>query len=137
MKKKIVMILLIIFVLILGFLSFIFIKNLKKNYVSELTKIGEEAYSEYYYKIISIDKTEEDIVAYLKKYQESGLSFDLEALKGFAINQEKNEYLELINEFLEKNTKCDENRSMVIIKPKEPFKSTDFTSEIKLNCDVK
>ena len=141
MGKKVAIIFLIIFVIILGFLSFVFIKNLnksnEKSYVSELTNIGSEAYSEYYYKIISIDKKDEEIKAYLKKYEKIGLSFDLAALKGFAINQDKNEYLDLINEFLKSNKKCDENRSMVIVYPKDPFGSTDFEIEIKLNCDVK
>lgn len=140
MNKKLVIVLLIIFIIILGFLSIVFIKNLQKeekDYVSELTNIGNDAYSEYYYKVISIDKNETEVKAYLKKYENTGLSFDLESLKGYAINQDKTEYYELINEFLEKNKKCDENRSMVIIYPNEPYGNTDFTSEIKLNCEVK
>ena len=139
MKKKIVIILLIVSIIILGFLSFIFIKNLRteKDYVSEITKIGSEAYSEYYYKIMKVDKSDNDLVAYLKKYEISGLKFDLESLKGYAINTEKTEYYNLINEFLEKYKKCNENKSMVIIYPKEPYKNTDFKSEIKFNCELK
>ena len=139
MRKKLAIIFLIIFILILGFLSIVFINNLNKNekdYVSELTNIGNEAYSEYYYKIMAIDKNETDLKAYLKKYETTGLKFDLEALKGYAINQEKADYYNLINEFLSKNKKCNENGTKVIVYPKEPYGATDFTSEIKFNCDV-
>ena len=50
MKRKLAIILLIIFLIILGFLSVVLFMNLgnktSKDYVSEFTKIGEEAYSE-------------------------------------------------------------------------------------------
>ena len=142
MKKKLIILLLIVFLIILGFLIFVLIKNFnnkeEKDYVSEFTKIGEETYSEYYYPILLKDKeTEASVAEFLRRYETIGLTFDLGALRGYAINTDKNEYTELIKEFLNKNRGCTEANTMVIIYPKEPFKNTDFTSEIKMGCSLK
>ena len=142
MKKKTIIILSIVFVLILLIISFIIIKNnsqeSEKDYVSEFTKIGEEAYSKYYYQVLLKDKkSEEEVKAFVKKYEKIGLSFNLSTLKGFAVNMDKEEYLNLINEFLDKNRSCNEEKTMVVIYPKDPYLNTDFTSEIKLNCEIK
>ena len=142
MKKKIIIVFLAIFLIILGFLIFVLVtdfgKKDEKDYVSEFTTIGEEAYSEYYYQVLLKDKkTEAAVAEFLKGYETIGLSFDLAALRGYAINMNKEDYLPIIDEFLENNKKCNENNTMVLIYPKSPYTNIDFTSEIKMNCNVK
>ena len=90
--RNVALVFLILFIIMLGLLSVIFFKNLGKettgienddNDVTKLTLMGEQLYSEYYYKIISEGKTEEEIVEYLKKYETIGLKIDLVELEKY------------------------------------------------------
>ena len=136
MKKRktvIPIILLIIFIVILGFLSVVFFNNMKKqsssNFTSDLTKMGETIYKDYYYEITKVDKSDEQLKAYLKKFEQIGLSFNLVELSKYS-DENRNK----ISEFL-KNNKCSNENTRVIIYPKDPYTKNDFNLEVKLDCE--
>ena len=138
MKKRktiIPIILLIIFLVMLGFLSFIFFNNMKKetkgNFSTDLTKMGETIYKDYYYEITKVGKTDEELKNYLKKFETIGLSFNLVELAKYS-----DENFDKINEFLSDND-CSRENTKVIIYPKDPFRKIDFDSEVKIDCEEK
>ena len=138
MKKRktvIPVILLIIFLIILGFLSVVFFNNMKKEtqstFSSDLTKMGETIYKDYYYEITKVDKTDEELKDYLKKFEEIGLSFNLVELSKYS-----DESRDKIDAFLKDND-CSKENTMVIIYPKDPFRKIDFNTEVKMDCEEK
>ena len=137
-RNTVAFVLLIIFLMILGFLSFIFFYNLKtktineEDFVQSLTTTGEEIYSEYYYKYISANKTNEEISDYLKKYETIGLKFDLNEIEKYS-----DESKTLVERFIKGNRDCKKDETMIVIYPKSPYTKTDFTSEIKMDCGYK
>lgn len=138
--RNIALILLIFFVIILGILSIIFFNNAtdpsgiatEEDPITKLTLMGEQLYSEYYYKIISEDKTEEEMKEYLKKYEEIGLKIDLNEMAKY--NDEYNQYIE---SFVATHKKCKKEETMVIIYPKDPYTNKDFDSELSMQCIIK
>ena len=142
-KKKIiiaiigVLVILIVAIIVIGITKNDSPKDKEKYYVSEFTKISEDLYSEYYYPVLLKSSSEDEVKEYVKKHNTIGFKFTLETIKGYAINEEKKEYLDIINDFLAKNKNCNENKTMAVIYPKEPYSKTDFTSEIILNCVIK
>ena len=139
-KTIIILIILIIFIVILGFLSYVFFYNLKnpvslvdKNMFSdELDSMGKTIYQDYYYEITAVDKSEEELTNYLKKFTVIGLQFNLVELSKY--NDEFNEKIDI---FLRNNKLCSKEKTMVIIYPKEPYSKSDFTTEVKLDCNEK
>lgn len=140
MKPKgnlIAMVLLVLFLMILGFLSFIFFYNMKHNikeedYVSKLTTMGESLYTDYYYEIIKVDKSEEELKEFLGNFKEIGLQFNLVEMEKYS-----DENKELIEKFIKQNKECKKEETMVVIYPKEPYSKTDFKSELRMDCGVK
>ena len=132
--RNIAIVLLIIFIIILGFLSYVFIKNLRerneKDFVAEFTRMGNEIYSDYYYKIVSVGKSEEQLNEFLEKFSTKGLKFDLVQLEKYS-----DEYKDIIEDFTKAHKDCKKEETMVIIYPKSPYSSIDFTSEIQMNCN--
>ena len=148
MKKSkstiIPVVLLIVAIMLLGFLSFIYFYNLKngnvgifnkkteEEYVETFTKMGEELYSEYYYKVTAEGKTNEELKEFLEKFKDIGLHFNLVELEKYS-----DENKMIISQFLKQNKKCEKSKTEVIIYPKDPYSKTDFTSDLKMNCEIK
>ena len=132
-KRITAWILLIIVLVILGFLSIVFFKNLKNqnedDFVSDLNEMGSEVYAIYYYDEIAKEKTDDELKAYLKKFEEIGLKFDLVQLSNYS-----DDYAKKIDNFIRVHKDCSKEDTMVIIYPKEPYSSTDFTTEIQMEC---
>lgn len=132
-KRITAWILLIIVLVILGFLSIVFFKNLKNqnedDFVSDLNEMGSEVYAIYYYDEIAKEKTADELKTYLKKFEEIGLKFDLVQLSNYS-----DDYAKKIDNFIRVHKDCSKEDTMVIIYPKEPYSSTDFTTEIQMEC---
>ncbi len=134
MKNRLALIILIILLIILGFLSFIFFKNLNeksnRDFNKVLTTMGEEIYSDYYYKIVSIGKTKQELEEYLKKFEKIGLKFNLTELEKY------NEiFYNNIQDFSKKNSECSKDEVEVIIYPKAPYENKDIDVKINMNCN--
>ena len=143
MKKKntiIPWILLIICIMMLGFLSYIFFYNLKNSsknvsktdFKTELTKMGETIYKDYYYEITKIDKTDEQLKEFLGKFKDIGLQFNLVELSKYS-----DENNEKITNFINSNKSCSREDTMVLIYPKDPYSKNDFNLEVKIDCKDK
>ena len=143
MKKKgpmIAVILLIISLMLFGFLSYTFFYNLKNpnasisrnEFSDKLTKMGETIYKDYYYEITKVDKTDEELKEYLKMFNKVGLSFNLVELSKYS-----DENKEIIDGFLNSNSKCNKENTRVIIYPKEPYSKVDYTVETQIDCSQK
>ena len=138
--RNIALILLIFFVIMLGLLSILFFHNYnpdpsgiddEQDPITKLTLMGEQLYSEYYYKIISQDKTKEEMIEHLKKYEEMGLKIDLKEMSKY-----NNDYKKYIESFIKDNQNCKKEDVMVVIYPQSPYTNKDFKSELITQCDV-
>lgn len=141
MKKRkpvIAICLLIIFLMILGFLSYIFFYNMKNppvnrdEFSDQLNTMGKDIYEEYYYEITKVDKTEAETKDFLSKFNTIGLQFNLVELSKY-----KDEYKDQIANFLNSNKSCSREGTKVIIYPKEPYSKTDYIIETKVDCNQK
>ncbi len=137
MKKKIfLLILLIVLLIALGFLSFVFFSNMKEKqkdeYINEFTTMGETLYSDYYYKVLSIDKPGEELTKFLKKFDVIGLKFDLNSIQTYS-----KDYNQKVEEFIKKYDNCKKEDVVVTIFPKSPYGNTDFNSKIQIDCKTK
>lgn len=133
-KRNIALVLLIIVIILLGFFSVLYFKNLNKksenDYISEFTKMGEEFYSNYYYRVISTDKTDEQVKEYLSKFNTLGLKIDLNELEKY-----NDEYKNVIENFTNDYKYCKKDETMIIIYPKEPYSNSDYELNIKMDCN--
>lgn len=138
MNKKKVLSIIVLFIglVIIGMLIIYFTKDLRiskeEKIVRDLTSMGEKLYSDYYYSQISSNKTTDEVISFLKKYETTGLKFNLSEMEKYS-----DEYKEKISTFKNKKKLCDKENTMVIIYPKSPYTKTDFDSEIKLDCGFK
>lgn len=136
-KKYIVIIIIIFLLAILGFLIAVSVnkKEEEKDYFNDFKMIGGEVYSIYYYDIISMNKSQEELNDYLQRFEKKGLSFSLVDLENYSLRYNKKDYINLINEFVNNNRECTKETTMVVIYPNSPFRNQDFTSEIKTQCN--
>ena len=145
MKKNkltfMVVLLLTLFIMILGFLIFIYFYNMKfassytkeneKDFIPKVSKMGIDLYSNYYYKSVSKDyNTKEEFYDFLKKFEDIGLKFDLEQIYEY-----KEENKKEIDDFLKYKTKCKKSDILMVIYPKSPYSEKDFNSEVIMDCD--
>ncbi len=133
-KKILIIVLLIICLVVLGFLILYFTKDLRiskeEKIVRNLTSMGEEVYTELYYPSISKDSNIKSVENYLKSYEETGLKFSIAELEKY-----NEDFSEKIEKFKIGTKQCDKKNTMVIIYPKSPYKKTDYTLEIKMQCN--
>ena len=133
-KKFLIIVLLIICLVVLGFLILYFTKDLRiskeEKIVRDLTSMGEEVYTELYYPSISKDSNIKSVENYLKSYEETGLKFSIAELEKY-----NEDFSEKIEKFKIGTKQCDKKNTMVIIYPKSPYKKTDYTLEIKMQCN--
>lgn len=139
--RNIALILLIFFVIMLGLLSILFFHNYnpdpsgleeENDPITKLTLMGEQLYSEYYYKLLSQDMTQEELIEHLKKYEEIGLKIDLKEMSKYNVD-----YQNYINSFMKDNKNCKKEDIMVTIYPQNPYTNKDFKSELSAQCDLK
>ena len=118
----------------MGFLILYFTKDLRiskeEKIVRDLTSMGEEVYTELYYPSISKDSNIKSVENYLKSYEETGLKFSIAELEKY-----NEDFSEKIEKFKIGTKQCDKKNTMVIIYPKSPYKKTDYTLEIKMQCN--
>ena len=108
-------------------------KDSKKDNKAELTanleKLGKAFYEDFYY--VRNAEAQEDIVEFIKQFEETGISVDLENIaKVSSVDQE------LVDSMVNSKTnkKCDNKGSKVTIYPKDPYGKTDYNIEVTLDC---
>lgn len=122
--------------LLLVILGLSFIKGGSKSQESTLHKkietVGTDFYENFYYDQISSNKTDEELVEFLQRFEEMGIKVDLDNLSRY----DTDKYPNLIDEFVNKEAdiKCDVRNTKAIIYPKEPFGKEDYNIEVDLDC---
>ncbi len=104
----------------------------EKKLTKELENMGVTFYEDYFYDMIK-DRYKDDekgFKEYLAEYQEQGFKVDLENLA--VTNNTKDKLDDFINS--KTKEKCDKNKTVVVIHPKEDYGKTDYTMDITLVC---
>lgn len=110
--------------------------NQEKELTELLKEMGRDFYENYYYDgLKKQNKTEEEIIEFLKKYEKQGIKININNLSRFntSVNEEK------ISKFINKKTNepCDADSSQVIIYPTSDYKKEDYRIEAILVCGFK
>lgn len=105
----------------------------EKKLKSRMEELGKDFYENFYYK--QVGSTDEEKVAFLKKYESIGIKVNLDNLARY--NTKENS--KILEEFVNNKTKkeCDKNNSQIIIYPKDPYNQTSYKIEVKLDCGFK
>ena len=96
-----------------------------------LTKMGEEFYTEFYYKQISQNKSAAEVAENLEKFKDIGIKINLDNLARYKDGANKEE----IAKFKNSNGKeCNVQSTRAIIYPKSPYGKNDYTVKVELDC---
>lgn len=97
-----------------------------------LITVGSDFYENFYFEHISTNKTEEEVVAFLERYEEVGIKVDIDNLSRY--DEEK--YPSLLDEFVNEkdNIACDIRNTRAVIYPVAPYGNTDYSIEAELDC---
>lgn len=104
----------------------------EKKLNKELESMGVTFYEDYFYDMIKdrYKDDEEGFREYLTEYKEQGFKVDLENLA--VTNNTKDKLDDFVNS--KTKEKCDKNKTMVIIYPKEDYGKKDYTIDTTLVC---
>ena len=139
-KKKIIAIVLAaIVVIVVG--SIIVLKITKKEEVSEkdritkeLETLGKKYYEDYYYPSSGNSEEENSKEKYLKNFESVGLKINLENLQRYNNTLSKKDKVKTDFTNKDKKKKCDAEKTMVTIYPKEPFGKKDYKISVYVEC---
>ncbi len=134
-KKKLGIIIgaavIVVAALVIGIVLY-FGRSNEKVLTANLTKLGEQFYTEFYYP--SQEKSQEDVKEFVKKFEKTGIKVNLENIaKVSKVDQD------LVKSMVNNKTKkeCDKTASYVIIYPEKPYGKTDYKVEVNLDCGFK
>lgn len=131
--KTIATILLILFVLTLGYLLYYYFfgGSAEQRIERKLNKMVSKFYSDFYYdELVEQRGSASDAIKYLESYKDKGLKVSYSSLKEYYDEFGDNmNYTEL--------SVCNEDNTYVIIYPKSPYGKKDFTIGYKLDCNLK
>ena len=103
--------------------------NNEKKLVSNMETLGKQFYEEFYYP--SQEKSQEDIKAFIKKFEKTGIKINLENITKISKVDK-----ELVDSMINKKTKkkCDAKNTSVTIIPEKPYGKTNYKIEVTLDC---
>ncbi|MDD2505621.1 MAG: hypothetical protein PHF21_05085 [Bacilli bacterium] len=133
-KNRIIIIGLISGILFLVTIGIIFIPNYEASHGLEdklneiLLVLANTFHKDYYYKQLTNAYDDEELKIFLNHYSDIGIKVDLDNLKLYASLEEEYKEIEIINN-------CDAKKTYVIFYPKEPFKVSDYTTKVILDCE--
>jgi len=131
-KKGLLLVVGLALIIIIIVACILILGNNEKKLKKELESMGVTFYEDYYYDMLK-DKykdNETGFKEYLSGYKEQGFKVDLENLA------ETNNMKDKLDDFVNSKTKekCDKNKTMIIIHPKEDYGKKDYTMDITLVC---
>ena len=103
--------------------------NNEKKLVSNMETLGKQFYEEFYYP--SQEKSQEDIKAFIKKFEKTGIKINLENIAKISKVDK-----ELVDSMINKKTKkkCDAKNTSVTIIPEKPYGKTNYKVKVELDC---
>lgn len=130
--KTIAIILLILFIVALGYLLYYYFFGGTQEQVIEkkLSRMASKFYKDFYYDdLVEKKGSANDAIEYLKGYKDKGLKVSYSNLKEY--------YDEFGNSMNYTDLSvCDEDNTFVLIYPKSPYSNKDFTIGYKLDCEL-
>ena len=121
----------VVIAIVVGLILFLNRSN-EKQLNANLTKLGKQFYEDFYYP--SQEKSQEDVKAFVKKFEKTGIKVNLENIKKISKIDKK-----LADSLINSKTKkeCDAKESYVIIYPEKPYGKTNYKIEAHLECGFK
>ena len=105
-------------------------KKIEKQLTARLEELGKNFYENYYYN--QLGKDDDAKKEFVKGYAHGGIKIDLANIA----RTNTTEADKIIAEFKNANgDACDTSESKVIIYPKEPYGSKDYTIKVHLECN--
>lgn len=121
----------VVIAIVVGLILFLNRSN-EKQLNANFTKLGKQFYENFYYP--SQEKSQEDVKAFVKKFEKTGIKVNLENIKKISKIDKK-----LADSLINSKTKkeCDAKDSYVIIYPEKPYGKTNYKIEVNLECGFK
>lgn len=121
----------VVIAIVVGLILFLNRSN-EKQLNANFTKLGKQFYENFYYP--SQEKSQEDVKAFVKKFEKTGIKVNLENIKKISKIDKK-----LVDSLINSKTKkeCDAKDSYVIIYPEKPYGKTNYKIEVNLECGFK
>jgi len=118
-------------VVLILFISGVF-GNREKQANGYMESLASEFYTELFYAQLEEGRTQEELVEFLQKYEETGIKVSLDNLSRTAgeENQAKIETL------LSDDFKCDREETRASVFPIAPFGKDNYTIEVELQCEL-
>ena len=121
----------VVIAIVVGLILFLNKSN-EKQLNANFTKLGKQFYEEFYYP--SQEKSQEDVKAFVKKFEKTGIKVNLENIKKVS-KVDQNLVKTMVNSKTKKD--CDAKESYVIIYPEKPYGKTNYKIEVNLECGFK
>lgn len=106
-------------------------KSLEDKLSKNLTDMGKEFYTEFYYVEISKNKSTTEVAENLEKFKDIGIKINLDNLSRYKDGKFKDMVAEFKNE---KGTACNVNNTRAIIYPESPYGKNNYKIEVELDC---
>ena len=106
----------------------------KDRITKELETLGKKYYEDYYYVSSGNSEEENSKEKYLKNFESVGLKINLENLLRYNNTLSKSDKVKVNFTNKDKNKKCDYEKSMVTIYPKEPYGKKDYKISVYVDC---
>ena len=123
--------LLIILLVALGYLVYTYFYGGtdEQKLERKLTKMAKSFYEDYYYDLLVEEKGSNDqAIVYLSKFADKGLKISFDSLKLYYDENGNMNYSDFKD--------CNVNKTIVTIYPKAPYTNKDYTTKVKLACDL-
>lgn len=137
-SKKIIVIATTVLLVVVACLYFLVFRQSEEEKLTKiLTELGSDFYENFYCN--QVGKTDEERVAFLKRFEEIGIKISLDNLARYKVDGDdaKNaEIEEKVKLFVNKSTskECNKDDTKVTIYPQSPYSNTSYKIEANLDC---
>ena len=107
-----------------------FINSDEKKITNSIKTMGESFYTEYYYPSLSKDRDKKELEKILSNFKDKGIKINLKNLAIYNNGKYKKE----IDSFKNKDKKCNQTGTKVIIYPNSPYGKNDYKIDVELDC---
>lgn len=117
-----------------GIIVFIIIKVIgsgsqEAKITKNLTKMGKDFYTTYYYPLLVDNKSKKEQTEFLERFKDTGIKINIDNLSRFSDGKYKEE--------IESFKQCKKEGTRAIIYPKSPYGKNDYKIEVELDCGFK
>lgn len=121
------LILIFVFVFLISTGTIVFSKE--KRLSNDFQMLGQNFYTDFYYKQVSTGKSEKEVSNFLSQFKEIGIKVSLGNIEKYN-TEENNKKIKKLEK-----AKCSKTDSIITIYPKSPYGKNDYTLKINLKCE--